>query len=92
MKCANCSVDADYEYRLTQGKSIFYCVKHLPSFLEKAKKAGLLPKTEKYVAALEEGLKNITVPSVEPDVETTPTTTPKKKPTKKPATKNADNS
>lgn len=97
MKCANCTDDAAYEYRLTQKKSIFYCRKDLPTFLEKARKGGFLQMTDSYKAALEEGLKNISVtpePVVEPEVtpEPTPTPTPKKKTTKKAATKNADNS
>lgn len=101
MKCANCNRDAAYEYKLNLKRSIFYCTKDLPSFLEKARKAGLLTMTDSYKSALEEGLKNIAVvpevkpePVVEPEVieEPKPTTTPKKKTTKKAATKNADNS
>ena len=94
MKCANCPVDSTYEYRLTQEKSIFYCTKHIPSFLKTAVLAGLLPKTESFTAALEEGLKNITVVPEEivAEPETIPTPTSKKKPTKKAATKNAPNS
>lgn len=82
MKCANCKETAAYEYKLTEQKSIFYCDKHLPKFLETAKKAGLLVKTKEFTAALEEGLKNISI-TAEPEVVETPK--PKKKATKKKA-------
>lgn len=82
MKCANCKDVAAYEYRLTDKKSIFYCNKHLPSFLETAKKAGLLTKTDEFKTALEEGLKNISIPT---EPETVETPKPKKKATKKKA-------
>ena len=34
-----------YEYKVTQAMSINYCEKHLPRFLQSAKKAGLLTPT-----------------------------------------------
>jgi hypothetical protein len=48
MKCSNCNKEAAFEYRLTLNKSIFYCGKDLPSFLEGRKKAGLLKVTQQY--------------------------------------------
>ena len=46
MKCANCDKPAMFEYRITQTKSIFYCGKDLPGFLEERRKAGLLTITD----------------------------------------------
>lgn len=92
MTCANCSADALYIYQLTASRQIFYCNKHLPSFLAQAKRAGLLKTTDAYKSIVEEGLKNIAVqpeesPEVvdEPVVEETPVPKPKKKATKKKA-------
>lgn len=56
MKCANCSDAALYEYKITQGTSIYYCDKHLPNFLEPRKRAGLLTITEEHSAQQEEAL------------------------------------
>ena len=82
MKCANFDADAFYVYKLTLTKDILYCAKHLPSFLENRRKAGLLQTTDTYKTIVEDGKKNLST-------EETPTTpTPSKKPTKKPATKN----
>lgn len=81
MKCANCDKDAFYVYQLTASKTILYCAVHLPKFLEQAKNAGLLKKTDALKAAVEEGLKNITTPKVEETV----VEAPKKKATKKKA-------
>ena len=46
MQCANCDKPAMFEYRITQTKSIFYCGKDLPGFLEERRKAGLLTITD----------------------------------------------
>jgi len=51
MKCANCDRDAMFEYKITKNKSIFYCGKDLPSFLEERKLAGLLQITAAYTEA-----------------------------------------
>jgi len=48
MKCANCDSDALYVYRVTLNKSVYYCGKDLPKFLEDRKKAGLLQLTEQF--------------------------------------------
>jgi hypothetical protein len=55
MKCANCSDDALYVYRLTFEKAIYYCKKDLPKFLDERRKAGFLdiPKENK-VKSVEE--------------------------------------
>lgn len=34
MKCANCSKDAAYTYRLNEDSLIHYCYAHLPKFLK----------------------------------------------------------
>jgi hypothetical protein len=86
MKCANCDADAFYVYKLTVTKDILYCAKHLPSFLENRRKAGLLQTTDTYKIIVEDGKKNLNTE------ETPTTTTPKKTTAKKPATKNDDNS
>lgn len=91
MKCANCKADALYVYQVTPTSQIVYCNTHLPSFLLKAKKAGLLQKTDALKTVLEEGLKNIATPAPvaeaveEPVVEEAPVPAPKKKATKKKA-------
>ena len=92
MKCANCNEDALYIYQITLSSQIFYCNTHLPSFLLKAKKAGLLQTTDALKTVLEEGLKNIATPmpkpvvvEEEPVIEEAPTPKPKKKVAKKKA-------
>ena len=96
MKCANCSKDAFYVYQLTAQTQVLYCNTHLPKFLEQAKNAGLLKTTDALKSAIEEGLKNISKPSVKPPVEEpqaveepvteeAPAEKPKKKATKKKA-------
>ena len=56
MKCSNCKNSALFEYKITQDKSVFYCQKHLPKFLEARKKADLLVLTETFSAKKEEAL------------------------------------
>ena len=96
MKCANCAKDAFYVYQLTAATQVLYCNAHLPKFLEQAKKAGLLKTTDEYKSALEEGMKKIATPVLEPVVEEpavvkepvveeAPVTKPKKKAAKKKA-------
>lgn len=48
MKCANCNADALYVYRITFSKSVYYCGKDLPKFLDDRKKAGLLKLTDQF--------------------------------------------
>jgi hypothetical protein len=48
MKCANCPSDALFEYQISKRKSIFYCGKDLPGFLESQRKAGLLKITQEF--------------------------------------------
>jgi len=80
MKCANCDANASFEYRITLSKSIFYCGKDLPKFLEARKKAGLLKITEQYKQDSKDALSvlAITTPVIteEPEIETP---APKKK-------------
>lgn len=76
MKCANCDRDALFEYRLTQKKSIFYCGKDLPGFLEERKKAGLLAITPAFTEAKESAIEQLSL-------ETTDESQPVKKVAKK---------
>ena len=72
---------------------MFYCEQHLPSFLIKAKKAGLLKTTESLAKAMAEGLETLTKKSndvkeqtvAEPVVEEPVVEKPKKKAAKKKA-------
>lgn len=56
MKCANCDEKSLYEYKLVQDKSIFYCGKHLPKFLNSLRKAGNLATTQHMADSVEEAL------------------------------------
>jgi len=69
MKCANCNNDAMYEYKITQGSSIFYCGKDLPRFLEPRKAAGLLTLTTKHEEAKQDAIAAVTTPAEEAPVE-----------------------
>lgn len=60
MKCANCVNDAFFEYRITKKRSIFYCGKHLPRFLEPQRKAGHLTITPAMADAEESMLEKLT--------------------------------
>ena len=73
---------------------MFYCEQHLPSFLVKAKKAGLLKTTESFKKVVEEGLQTLAEKSEElkteafepePVVEEPVVEKPKKKAAKKKA-------
>jgi len=70
MKCANCDNKASYEYRVTKNKSIFYCGKDLPRFLEERKKAGLLTITEQFTEDLTSALETLSSPVEEEHAET----------------------
>ena len=83
MKCANCDKEAMFEYRMTQEKSVLYCGKDLPSFLNERKKAGLLKITEGYKSAAESAIEAITMEV--PEVLEEPVTPKKKATTKKSA-------
>jgi hypothetical protein len=65
MKCANCDKDALFEYRITKNKSVFYCGKDLPKFLEERKKAGLLKITPAFTEAKESALEQLSPEIVE---------------------------
>jgi hypothetical protein len=80
MKCANCDANASFEYRLTLNKSLFYCDKDLPGFLEPRKKAGLLKITEQYKDDAKNAINVLTIPVIELVEETkAETSAPKKK-------------
>jgi len=61
MKCANCSNDAMYVYRITKLESIYYCGRDLPRFLEERRKAGLLNITEAFTEAQESAVEELSV-------------------------------
>ena len=77
MKCSNCDSDALFVYRVTLTKSVPYCNSHLPKFLEARKQANGLMTTEKFEAAKQEAIQELS--SSEPVV----VEKPKKKTTKK---------
>lgn len=80
MKCSNCESNASFEYRITLNKSVFYCGKDLPKFLEARKKAGLLKLTEQYKQDAKDAIEVLTIPTPEVVSETEPETkAPKKK-------------
>lgn len=56
MNCANCTTPAMYEYKIAEVKSVFYCSKHLPRFLEPLRKAGNLALTAHSVSENESAL------------------------------------
>ena len=56
MKCANCDETSLYEYKIVENKSIFYCDKHLPKFLDGMRRAGNLSTTQHMVDSVEEAL------------------------------------
>ena len=85
MNCVNCTSSAMYEYKITKKTSQFYCGKHLPSFLEERKKAGLLTITPKYEEAAKEAMAVISNPIPEVIEEESPA--PKKKATTKKSAK-----
>jgi len=62
MKCANCSNDALYVYRITKTKSLYYCGKDLPGFLEDRRKAGLLNITQALTDAKESAIETLSAP------------------------------
>ena len=72
MKCANCNNDAMYEYKITQGSSIFYCGKDLPRFLEPRKAAGLLTLTPKHVEETASAIAAVTTPIASIEEESAP--------------------
>lgn len=53
-KCASCSIEGLFEYRVTSQFSLFYCSKHMPKFLNSAAYAGRLVKHSPAVIAVVE--------------------------------------
>jgi hypothetical protein len=82
MKCANCSSDALYEYKLTNKTSIFYCGKDLPRFLYSRRDAGHLATTDSYATQRSSALEALSDVPVVVEVEK-PTPTVVKKTAKK---------
>ena len=82
MKCANCSSDALYEYKITQKTSTHYCGNHLPKFLEERKLAGLLAITAKNIEHRDEAVSILSTPA--------PVEAPAPKPVKKTAKKSGE--
>ena len=46
MKCANCPADAAFEYKINANNSTFFCVNHVPKFLQSTKFAGRMVRVE----------------------------------------------
>jgi hypothetical protein len=74
-KCANCTEDAHYVYQIAENTKILYCTKHLPKFLQNAKKAGLLQTTDSFVQAVNDVKEKINAP-VTPEPTVAPTSEP----------------
>ena len=55
-KCANCTSDSSFVYRLTATASIEYCDAHLPRFLLARKQADLIQTTDAFSKDLEKAL------------------------------------
>ena len=54
--CANCTSDSLYVYEVTDTFNIPYCQYHLPVFLHKLQKSGLLKTTDEFEAVKAEAL------------------------------------
>lgn len=44
MKCANCTADAAFEYKVNASNSAYFCVNHVPKFLQSPKFSGRMVK------------------------------------------------
>jgi hypothetical protein len=73
-----------FEYRITKNKSVLYCGKDLPAFLEERKLAGLLQITAKYTEAKDSAVDAL---SFVPETTEVPVSAPKKKATTKKSAK-----
>jgi hypothetical protein len=74
-----------YEYKITKKTSQFYCGKHLPSFLQERRKAGLLDITAQYEEAAKDALAVLSTSTPEEIEEES--SAPKKKATTKKSVK-----
>jgi len=83
MKCANCDANALYVYRVTLNKSLYYCGKDLPKFLEERKKAGLLKLTDQFKVEHDSAIELLKPTAVEEPVLEEKTPAKKKASTKK---------
>jgi hypothetical protein len=88
MHCANCDAPALYIYGPKPLTPTAYCDKHLPGFLRKAAKSGVLPTTDAYDALRRETLNRL-APAPEPDPEPETTREDDPEPAPKPARKRA---
>lgn len=75
-KCANCTNEALYAYKVNASFTINYCPKHLPKFLASQRIAGLLkPEPEVVAEAPKSSKKSKTETVVEEPVVEEPTVT-----------------
>jgi len=70
MKCANCEEASLYEYKLVEKKSIFYCGKHLPKFLDALRKAGNLHTTQHMSDSVDDALAVLDIDADKPKKKT----------------------
>jgi hypothetical protein len=71
-KCANCESDALYVYEVTDSFNIPYCQYHLPVFLNKLQKSGLLKTTAQFDTLKAEALEAVAPKSSKKNTEETP--------------------
>lgn len=71
-KCANCTSDALYVYEVTDSFNINYCQYHLPVFLHKLQKSGLLKTTDEFEAVKAEALAAVAPKTSKKKTEETP--------------------
>lgn len=88
MKCDNCDSNALYIYQLTAKKSVYYCGKDLPRFLEQRKRAGLLKITDQFKVEYDSAIDTLT-PEIKEEPVLEETVNEKPAPKKKAASKKA---
>ena len=67
-KCANCELEAKYQYDVTPSYNILYCFKHVPKFLATQVAQGALGIKEPELVAPKASKKKTTVEVVEEPV------------------------
>lgn len=60
-KCANCQRDAAFQYRVTDTFKILYCEYHLPKFVYRAGRSGMVTPIESVVEAPKPSKKTVKV-------------------------------
>lgn len=67
--CANCTVEAKYQYSLAPSSSVYYCASHLPKFLKLRAAAGELEIVQETKASKKKSAPVVEEPVVEEVVE-----------------------